>query len=215
MELFTIQMLSLLAAYGLGSLSSAIIVCRVMGLGDPRQDGSGNPGATNVKRLYGGKPAAITLVGDVLKGWVPVALASAAGWSPLWVILLGLASFIGHLYPLFFGFRGGKGVATMLGVMFGLSLPIGLAVAATWLFVAKVLKISSLSALVATALAPVYIYFLADGEMAWVWGTAWMTLMLFWRHRSNIERLLKGEEDLIRKTKPSDGADSSRSSENS
>ncbi|MGC9385669.1 MAG: glycerol-3-phosphate 1-O-acyltransferase PlsY [Hydrogenovibrio sp.] len=208
-------MLSLLAAYGLGSLSSAIIVCRLMGLGDPRQDGSGNPGATNVQRLYGGKPAAITLVGDVLKGWVPVALASAAGWSPLWMILLGLASFIGHLYPLFFGFRGGKGVATMLGVMFGLSLPIGLAVAATWLFVAKVLKISSLSALVATALAPVYIYFLADGEMAWVWGTAWMTLMLFWRHRSNIERLLKGEEDLIRKTKPSDGADSSRSSENS
>jgi len=198
------QWLALLAAYGLGSISSAIIVCRLMGLGDPRQDGSGNPGATNVKRLYGSKPAAVTLLGDILKGFVPVALANYAGWSPLLVILIGFASFIGHLYPVFFGFRGGKGVATMLGVMFGLSFPIGIAVAGTWLFVAKVLKISSLSALIATALAPMYIYFLSDEEMSWVGVTTLMTLILFWRHRSNIQRLLKGEEDLIKKKPKAD-----------
>ncbi len=198
------QWLALLAAYGLGSISSAIIVCRLMGLGDPRQDGSGNPGATNVKRLYGSKPAAVTLLGDILKGFVPVVLANYAGWSPLLVILIGFASFIGHLYPVFFGFRGGKGVATMLGVMFGLSFPIGIAVAGTWLFVAKVLKISSLSALIATALAPMYIYFLSDAEMGWVGVTTLMTLILFWRHRSNIQRLLKGEEDLIKKKPKAD-----------
>ncbi len=198
------QWLALLAAYGLGSISSAIIVCRLMGLGDPRQDGSGNPGATNVKRLYGSKPAAVTLLGDILKGFVPVALANYADWSPLLVILIGFASFIGHLYPVFFGFRGGKGVATMLGVMFGLSFPIGIAVAGTWLFVAKVLKISSLSALIATALAPMYIYFLSDEEMSWVGVTTLMTLILFWRHRSNIQRLLKGEEDLIKKKPKAD-----------
>lgn len=197
--------LALLGAYLLGSLSSAIIVCRLMGLADPRQAGSGNPGATNVKRLYGSKPAAITLLGDLLKGVLPVWLASQMGVEPLWVILIGLASFLGHLYPVFFGFKGGKGVATMLGVMFGLSFSIGLAVAGTWLFVAKVLKISSLSALVATALAPLYIYLLTssvlDGvaEMSWVMVTSLMTVILFWRHRTNIERLLKGEESFISK----------------
>lgn len=188
------------AAYLLGSVSSAIIVCRLMGLDDPRQGGSGNPGATNVKRLYGSKPAAITLAGDLLKGFVPVLVVNSLGWPPLVVILVGFAAFIGHLYPVFFGFKGGKGVATMLGVMFGLSLPIGMTVAGTWLFVAKVLKISSLSALIATALAPIYIYFLSDAEMSWVWGTALMTLILFWRHKGNIQRLLNGEEDLIKKS---------------
>ncbi|MBD3755462.1 MAG: glycerol-3-phosphate 1-O-acyltransferase PlsY [Gammaproteobacteria bacterium] len=185
-------------AYLLGSISSAIVVCKLMGYDDPRQGGSGNPGATNVKRLYGNKPAAITLLGDMLKGVLPVVAAQAAGLSAEWVMWVGFAAFIGHLYPLFFGFKGGKGVATMLGVMFGLSLPIGLAVGGTWLFVAKVLKISSASALVATALAPLYIYFLS-GEMSWVWLTAVMTLILFWRHKGNIERLLKGEEGKIKK----------------
>lgn len=185
-------------AYLLGSISSAIVVCKLMGYDDPRQGGSGNPGATNVKRLYGNKPAAITLLGDMLKGVLPVVAAQAAGLSAEWVMWVGFAAFIGHLYPLFFGFKGGKGVATMLGVMFGLSLPIGLAVGGTWLFVAKVLKISSASALVATALAPLYIYFLS-GEMSWVWLTAVITLILFWRHKGNIERLLKGEEGKIKK----------------
>ena len=199
MDLSGIQWLAVGGAYLLGSLSSAIIVCRLMGLEDPRKGGSGNPGATNVKRLYGTKPAAITLVGDMLKGWVPVAVVNALGWSPLAIFLVGFAAFIGHLYPVFFGFKGGKGVATMLGVMFGLHPLIGVAVAGTWLFVAKVMKISSLSALIAAALAPLYIYELS-GEMSWVWGSAVMSMILIWRHRSNIQRLLRGEEDLIKKS---------------
>jgi len=193
------EVIILVGAYLLGSISSAIVVCKLMGLGDPREGGSGNPGATNVKRLYGNKPASITLIGDMLKGILPVALAQGFGLSPLMVILVGGMAFLGHLYPIFFQFKGGKGVATMLGVMFGLSLPIGLAVAGTWLFVAKVLKVSSMSALVATALAPVYIYFLS-GQMDWVIGTILMTVLLFWRHRSNIRRLLNGEEDVINST---------------
>lgn len=189
-----VEWVAILMAYFVGSISSAIIVCKIMGFEDPRKEGSGNPGATNVKRLYGTKPAAITLVGDMLKGLFPVLIASYLGWSSLVVFLVGFAAFIGHLFPVFFGFKGGKGVATMLGVMFGLSLPIGLAVAGTWLFVAKVLKISSISALVATALAPVYIYFLSD-NINWVWLTVLMTLMLFIRHKSNIKKLFAGTED--------------------
>lgn len=193
-----VEILMIGGAYLLGSLSSAIIVCKLMGYDDPRQGGSGNPGATNVKRLYGNKPAAIALIGDMLKGVLPVVGAHLLGLSPEAIILVGFAAFIGHLYPVFFGFHGGKGVATMLGVMFGLSLPIGLAVGATWLFVAKVLKISSASALVATALAPVYIYFIS-GEISWVGLTAVMTVMLFWRHKGNIQRMINGEEDSIKK----------------
>ncbi len=195
------SILLIVAAYLLGSISTAIIVCKAMGLGDPREGGSGNPGATNVLRIGGdkGKKAAgITLFGDMLKGLLPVLIAHALGAEPLVIILVGFAAFIGHLYPVFFGFKGGKGVATMLGVMFGLSLPIGLAVAGTWLFVAKVLKISSLSALIATILAPIYIWYLS-GLQEWVWVTAVMTVILFWRHRANIQRLLNGEEDLIKK----------------
>ena len=193
-----VEILMIGGAYLLGSLSSAIIVCKLMGYEDPRQGGSGNPGATNVKRLYGNKPAAIALAGDMLKGVLPVVAAHLLGLSPEAIILVGFAAFIGHLYPVFFGFQGGKGVATMLGVMFGLSLPIGLAVGATWLFIAKVLKISSASALVATALAPVYIYFLS-GEVSWVGITAVMTAILFWRHKGNIQRMINGEEDVIKK----------------
>ncbi|WP_232023407.1 glycerol-3-phosphate 1-O-acyltransferase PlsY [Thiomicrorhabdus aquaedulcis] len=188
------------AAYVLGSVSTAIIVCKVMGLGDPREGGSGNPGATNVLRIGGDKgkkAAAITLVGDMLKGLLPVLVAHAFNLPGLVIVLVGFAAFIGHLYPVFFGFKGGKGVATMLGVMFGLSLPIGLAVAATWLFAAKVLKISSLSALIASFLAPLYIYFLAD-EVSWILVSGLMTMLLFWRHRGNIERLISGEESLIK-----------------
>ncbi|QCU90819.1 glycerol-3-phosphate 1-O-acyltransferase PlsY [Thiomicrorhabdus sediminis] len=196
----------IVVAYLLGSISTAIIVCKLMNLPDPRLDGSGNPGATNVLRIggeKGKKAAAITLFGDMLKGLLPVVVAHLLELAPLAIVLVGFAAFIGHLYPLFFGFKGGKGVATMLGVMFGLSLPIGLAVAGTWLFVAKVLKISSLSALVATILAPVYIYYLAepDQQQAWITVTAVMTLILFWRHRSNIQRLLRGEESLIKAAK--------------
>ncbi|MDH5369489.1 MAG: glycerol-3-phosphate 1-O-acyltransferase PlsY, partial [Gammaproteobacteria bacterium] len=140
----------IIASYLIGSLSSAIIVCKLMGLPDPRGEGSGNPGATNVLRFGGKKPAAITLAGDMIKGLVPVLVAKYIGISIEGIALVGLAAFLGHLYPVFFQFKGGKGVATMLGVLFGFSWWIGLATAGTWLFMAKIVKISSLSALVAT-----------------------------------------------------------------
>ena len=141
-------------AYLLGSISSAIIVCRIMGLPDPRTEGSNNPGATNVLRIGGKKAAAITLLGDSLKGFIPVVICHLLDRSELVFALVGCAAFLGHLYPVFFGFKGGKGVATALGVQFGWSWMIGGAIAAIWLFMAKVANISSLAALVSMLLAP-------------------------------------------------------------
>lgn len=183
----------LLFAYLLGSVSSAIIVCRLMGLPDPRTQGSKNPGATNVLRVGGKTPAAITLAGDSLKGLIPMLLGHLLGVTPLVLAGIGLAAFIGHLFPVFFGFRGGKGVATALGVQFGLFWPIGLAVAAIWLFVAKVLKISSLSALISMALAPLIVW-LFWPDRALIGMQLIITGLLFWRHRSNIRNLITGTE---------------------
>lgn len=191
----------IIASYLIGSLSSAIIVCKIMGLPDPRSEGSGNPGATNVLRFGGKKAAAITLTGDMVKGLIPVLIVKTLGANALVVSLVGLASFLGHLYPVFFQFKGGKGVATMLGVMFGFSWWIGLATAGTWLFMAKIVKISSLSALVATALAPVYVWYWFN-TTASIAVTVVMTVILFWRHRSNITNLVKGTEDSIGTDKP-------------
>lgn len=198
-------------AYLLGSISSAILVCRAMGLPDPRTQGSGNPGATNVLRIGGPKArpaAAITLFGDSLKGFLPMFAAHLLGATGLvdasaWLLAaVGLAAFLGHLYPVFFGFKGGKGVATALGVQFGLLLTLGAAVAAIWLFVAKVLKVSSASALVSMAAAPLLIWLLwplhADsGTGVLVGMQTLITLVLFWRHRSNIRNLLSGTENRI------------------
>ncbi|MCC7278347.1 MAG: glycerol-3-phosphate 1-O-acyltransferase PlsY [Chromatiaceae bacterium] len=188
--------LLILAAYLLGSVSSAIIVCRVMDLPDPRTQGSNNPGATNVLRIGGKKAAAITLLGDSLKGLIPLLVGHALGLGTPALAAVGLGAFLGHLFPVFFGFRGGKGVATALGVQFGLYWPVGLAVAAIWLFVAKVLKISSLSALISMALAPFILWVL--------WDDPWLiamqiliSLILFWRHKSNIQNMLSGAEDRI------------------
>jgi glycerol-3-phosphate acyltransferase PlsY len=191
-----INTLLVLAAYLLGSVSSAIVVCRLMGLPDPRTQGSNNPGATNVLRLGGKKAAAITLIGDSLKGFLPVAVCHLLG-RPDWVFaLVGAAVFLGHLYPVFFGFRGGKGVATALGVQFGLSWAIGGLVGLTWLAMAKIGNISSLAALISMALAPLYIWWLwpAPELIAMQVG---ITVLLFWRHRSNIEKLLRGTEGRI------------------
>ncbi|MCK7583227.1 MAG: glycerol-3-phosphate 1-O-acyltransferase PlsY [Chromatiales bacterium] len=188
--------LLIIAAYLLGSVSSAIIVCRLMGLPDPRTQGSNNPGATNVLRIGGKKAAAITLLGDSLKGLIPMLIGHALGASPAVLAGIGLAAFIGHLYPVFFGFKGGKGVATALGVQFGLYWPIGLCVAAVWLFVAKVLKISSLSGLISMALAPVFVWLFWD-EKALIGMQLIITGLLIWRHRSNIRNLLDGTEDRI------------------
>ncbi len=190
------EYLIVLAAYLLGSVSSAILVCRLMGLPDPRGQGSGNPGATNVLRIGGKKAAAITLLGDSLKGLLPMLVAHWLVVSPLVLALTGLAAFLGHLYPVFFGFRGGKGVATALGVQFGLYWPIGLSIAAIWLFVAKVLRISSLAALISQGLAPAIVWWFWPAPELIVMQTL-ITLLLFWRHRSNIRKLLSGEEARI------------------
>jgi glycerol-3-phosphate acyltransferase PlsY len=192
----TTTILLVLAAYLLGSISSAVIVCRLMGLPDPRTQGSNNPGATNVLRIGGKKAAAITLVGDSLKGVLPMLAGHLLGIGPEGLAATGLAAFLGHLYPIFFGFQGGKGVATALGVQIGLWWPIGLSVAALWLFMAKVVRISSLSALVSMALAPVIVWWFWP-EPSLVVAQTIITLILFWRHRSNIRNLLTGSEGPI------------------
>lgn len=209
--------IAVIAAYLIGSLSFAVIVSRVMGLHDPRTYGSGNPGATNVLRS-GSKPAAaITLLLDALKGLVPVVLVKVFGeqfgLGDNTVALVGLAAFLGHLYPVFFGFKGGKGVATALGVLLGISGWLGLATMLTWVIVAVFFRYSSLAALVASIFAPVY-YVLCSGI---VWNAeppittaiVVMAILLVWRHRENIQRLMAGKESKLGKKK----ADESRSSE--
>jgi glycerol-3-phosphate acyltransferase PlsY len=186
-------------AYLLGSLSSAIIVCRLMGLPDPRSEGSNNPGATNVLRIGGKKPAAITLVGDSVKGLLPALIAvHLLDVSNTVIAATAMAAFIGHLYPIFFGFKGGKGVATALGVQFGLGWEIGLCVTAIWLFMAKVLNISSLAALVSMALAPVIVWYFWPAQELIIMQVV-MSAMLFWRHRTNISDLVSGKEGKISK----------------
>ena len=191
-----IDLILIVIAYLLGSISSAIIVCRLMGLPDPRTEGSKNPGATNVLRIGGKKAAAITLFGDSLKGLIPVLACHLLDRSELVFAMVGGAAFLGHLYPVFFGFQGGKGVATALGVQFGWSWMIGGAVAATWLIMAKLAKISSLAALVSMLLAPLYIWLIWPASELIIAQTG-ITLLLFWRHRGNIANLLGGREGQI------------------
>lgn len=182
------------AAYLLGSVSSAIIVCKVMGLQDPREQGSKNPGATNVMRLGGKKAAAITLLGDMLKGLIPVLIAKFWGGNSTLLALVGVAAFFGHLYPIFFGFKGGKGVATSLGVLSGYSWVIGGLVLGTWVLIYKLFKISSLSALVAAVLVPFYVWFIS-GNIELVGATILISGVLIWRHKKNIQQLIEGTEE--------------------
>ena len=183
-------------AYLLGSLSSAIIISRIMGLPDPRTQGSGNPGATNVLRFGGKKAAAFTLAGDAIKGLIPVLAAKLAGVSTDILAVTAIAAFLGHLFPVFFGFKGGKGVATALGAYLGISLTIGLMLLATWLLMARISKISSLSALVAAALAPLYVYFVLE-ETVYVYMAIFLSVVLIIRHKNNIKELIKGTEGRI------------------
>lgn len=205
-SLFT-QIIVLLLAYLIGSISFAVVVSRMMGLADPHTYGSGNPGATNVLRTGNRKAAALTLLGDVAKGVVAVLLARwlapSLGLSQTTVMLVGLAAFIGHLYPVFHGFRGGKGVATAAGVLLALNPLHGLAVLGTWLLVAFTTRYSSLAALVAAVLAPIY-WMLLHGISASTLAVLVMSALLIWRHRSNIDKLLSGKESKIggKKDKP-------------
>ncbi|MBI5782766.1 MAG: glycerol-3-phosphate 1-O-acyltransferase PlsY [Gammaproteobacteria bacterium] len=183
-------------AYLLGSISSAVVIARVMGLPDPRETGSKNPGATNILR-YGGKTAAIlTLAGDILKGVVPVLIARALTTDAMIITLTGFAAFLGHLFPVFFGFRGGKGVATALGVWLALNPWVGLALIATWTLVAVLFRYSSLSALMASLAAPLYVAWLSPGTPYLIIIIA-MSAMLIFRHRSNIRNLIAGAEEKI------------------
>ncbi len=189
--------LLIIAAYLLGSISSAILVCRLMGLPDPRTQGSNNPGATNVLRLGGKKAAAITLLGDMLKGFIPVLIANLLDVPPSVLAGVAMAAFLGHLYPIYFRFQGGKGVATALGTQFGLHWMIGGAVALIWLLMAKGLNISSLAALVSMALAPLVVWYVWPAPEL-VAMQIIMSALLFWRHRSNIHNLLTGTEGKIK-----------------
>ena len=185
-----------LGGYLLGSLSSAVIVARLMGLRDPREVGSKNPGATNVLR-YGGKKAAIaTLAGDMLKGVIAVLIARWLSTDPVVIGATMVTAFLGHLYPVFFGFKGGKGVATALGAFLGANFWLGLAVVVTWLLMAFITRYSSLSALVATAAAPFYTWYFIN-DVPHVIAVIVIAVILFWRHRSNIRNLLTGKENKI------------------
>lgn len=186
----------IVAAYLLGSISTAILVGRMLHMADPRTQGSGNPGATNMLRVGGRKAGALTLLGDMLKGLVAMLIAHAFTDAPPVLAAVLLAAFLGHLYPVYFGFKGGKGVATALGVLLGLNGWIGLATLATWLVVALIFRYSSLAALVAAAAAPFYTAYWV-GEPVLIGATALMAVILYWRHRSNIRKLIDGTEGRI------------------
>ena len=193
LETYALPVILLVVAYLFGSLSSAIILCKLAGLPDPRTQGSGNPGATNVLRFGGKKLAATVLLFDVLKGVIQVAIAHAIGLDMVWVAATAFAAFLGHLFPIFFEFKGGKGVATALGGFIALSPLLAAAGLVTWLVVFAVTRISSLSALVAAALTPVYSLWLIDSVNA-RWIILLTALLLIARHHGNIRRLLAKEE---------------------
>lgn len=183
----------LISAYLLGSISSAILLSKIMGFQDPRSEGSKNPGATNVLRIAGKKAAFFTLVGDCLKGLIPVLIAAALFPDPLIVALTAFAVFAGHCFPIYFEFRGGKGVATAMAATVGFNWLAGAMLIAIWLLFARVFKISSLAAIISFCALPVLIYWrVPNFEVAAVFGA--ISIILIWRHRSNIQRLLSGTE---------------------
>jgi len=184
-------------AYLMGSISSAIVIARLFSLRDPRSVGSGNPGATNILRQGNRTAALLTLLGDVLKGVVPVMVGRMLTGDPAILALIGAAAFLGHVFPVYYGFQGGKGVATGLGVYLALSWPAGLSLVACWLLVAVLFRYSSLAAIVTAVLSPLAAgYWL--GHIAFIFMALVVAAVLLWRHRDNITRLARGEEDKIR-----------------
>ena len=191
---------AVIAAYLIGSLSFAVIVSKYYGMDDPRTYGSGNPGATNVLRSGKKKAAALTLLGDALKGLVAVVLArylqDALNLSDITIAAVAVAALVGHMWPLFFGFKGGKGVATALGVLLALSPATALVCAAIWLVMAFGFKVSSLAALTATVAAPLVAFWLMPYP-SWAWATIVIAVLVLYRHKSNIQNLLHGKEGKI------------------
>jgi glycerol-3-phosphate acyltransferase PlsY len=188
----------LIASYLLGSISSAIIICKIMDLPDPRTKGSKNPGATNVLRIGGKKIAAFVLFFDGLKGALPVILANYLGFSLFEQTIILLCAFLGHVFPIFYGFKGGKGVATYLGGLIGLNFFVGLTFSIIWLIVAKVIKISSVAALTATLLSPIYFYFITTHNLKATLIIFLINLFIYFTHRANIKRIMNGEEEVIK-----------------
>ena len=185
-------------AYLIGSFSSAIVTCKIMGIEDPRKTGSNNPGATNVLRHGGKKAAIITLTGDMLKGLIPVLLANQFQLDVLIIALVGLFAFLGHVFPVYYGFKGGKGVATYYGVILGINWQVGLIALLIWLSVAAILKISSLSALVSIFFTPFILWYFSQ-SVELTSAVTLMSILVFWRHKKNIKSLLQGSETKISK----------------
>ena len=192
---------AVIAAYLIGSLSFAVIVSKYYGMDDPRTYGSGNPGATNVLRSGKKKAAALTLLGDALKGLVAVVLArclqDALNLSDITIAAVAVAALVGHMWPIFFGFKGGKGVATALGVLLALSPATALVCAAIWLVMAFGFKVSSLAALAATVAAPLVAFWLMPYYPSWAWATVVIAVLVLYRHKSNSQNLLQGKEGKI------------------
>ncbi len=191
-----INIVLIFLAYLLGSISAAILVCKLLGLSDPRTEGSGNPGTTNVMRLHGKTAAFLTLTGDVFKGIIPVLLAKVIVGSEFIIALSGFAAFLGHIFPIYFKFKGGKGVATLIGILLATHWLLGLAYAITWILTAAIFRYSSLAALIATLSIPFYTYFL-EQNFQYTVSFSMIAVILFWRHKSNIYNLLSNKERKI------------------
>ncbi len=187
------MLIAVVVAYLLGSFSSAIVTCRMLGLPDPRTEGSGNPGASNVLRIGGKKAAALTLLGDALKGFIPVLVARLLQLDDLTVALVMLAAVLGHLYPVFFRFQGGKGVATLIGDLLALSPLAGLCFLITWVVMAVLFRYASLASMTALVLAPLFVWYFT-GVRVFYFTVMGISLLLIFRHRSNIRKLAMGTE---------------------
>ena len=192
MLLLTLVMI--IVAYLIGSISSAILICKMLGFPDPRTTGSKNPGATNVLRISNKLTAATVLFLDVLKGTIPVWGAYFLQIEPIYLGFIGVAACLGHMYPIFFNFQGGKAVATALGTLLPIGLGLGALLIATWIFVAKLTKYSSLAAIVTVSMAPLYVFLL---KPLYVYPTLMLSALIIFRHKDNIVRLLKGTENKI------------------
>jgi glycerol-3-phosphate acyltransferase PlsY len=196
MILTYISILMVVLGYLSGSLCSAVIVCKAFGLGDPREQGSNNPGATNVLRLHGKKYAAMVLIGDMLKGTIPVVIGHLLGVSDGGLGYIALACTLGHIFPIFFKFKGGKGVATALGTYFGLNIFLGLTCLAIWIIVAYFKKYSSLASLITVCFAPLYaVIFMKSGAV--FFPVFLMSFIIIGKHHENIQRLWRGEESRL------------------
>ncbi len=197
-----IDFIIIISAYLIGSISTAIISCKLLKLPDPRKTGSNNPGATNVLRSGGKKAGAITLAGDMLKGLLPALLASQLPVTTTVLAATGCAAFLGHVFPVYYGFKGGKGVATFYGVLLGFHWLSGVIALVVWGLSALVFKISSLAALISIFCAPFIVWFFTHSPPLSA-SVLLMAILIYWRHRSNIRNLLNGSENKIGSKKSS------------